>query len=695
MRLQKSRQLRSRPTSHYTDSGRARLRDRPESSVINLYVISIDNKRVIRTKRGKKMIKFDLNRMLFTLTPDEHDSETVRSRLVAHPEVKFVSFTGVDMGGHNTDEKIPVALFLEDMDKLMKGGVQTDGSSVALPTIADLSNARVDLVPDMDAKWFVEYNYDNIDYETGLPVGTLRIPSFLLHNGDTLVGARIYLKDSTEKVRAEIRQALADHPYVFEHIGGIESADEIDDIQLTNATELEFWVKTPDDRADRDQLSIAQELKEQYWQRVTGPVATALEQTLEILDHYGFGVEMGHKEVGGVKAKMGNSGNFDHIMEQLEVDWKYASPMQAADNEAQVKNVIRDVFRMNSLEVTFLAKPIYGVAGSGEHTHFGIAAKLKSGKTVNLFEPNVRDEDFMSPVGYGALMGLLRNYELLYPIVAPTHDAYQRLKPGYEAPVCIVTSLGMDHRTPSRNRTVLVGLVRDRLNPLATRFELRSPNPHTNTYLIIGAGYLTMLDGIKAVLAAGKTPRDLEASISKKYGEEDFYLEKDREYRAERNLFTEFTAEEREKLFGRAPSNVWEGFMSWGDGVFDEDSIDLITFGDPAAVSTLRSYREQMILKWWMEYHDRYIQNTMDFLRSCVKLHEDDKNEYDAYNWMKSAELKSLIGREENGRDSLLMQARKAIDESDYAGLSRLELEIEEKLEELREVYGRYRRNIL
>ena len=75
---------------------------------------------------------------------------------------------------------------------------------------------------------------------------------------------------------------------------------------------------------------------------------------------------------------------------------------------------------------------------------------------------------------------------------------------------------------------------------------------------------------ISAVLAAGRTPRELEASISKKYGEEDFYLEKDREYRAERNLFTEFSAEEREKLFGRAPSNVWEGFMSWGSGFFDE-----------------------------------------------------------------------------------------------------------------------------
>ena len=144
--------------------------------------------------------------------------------------------------------------------------------------------------------------------------------------------------------------------------------------------------------------------------------------------------------------------------------------MQASDNEREVRNIIRDVFRMNNLEVTFQAKPIYGVAGSGEHTHFGIAARLRDGRTVNLFEPALREEDFMSPVGYGALMGLLKNYELLYPIVAPEHDSFQRLKPGFEAPVCTVTSLGKDHLTPSRNRTVLVGLVRDLINPLLTRF---------------------------------------------------------------------------------------------------------------------------------------------------------------------------------------------------------------------------------
>jgi hypothetical protein len=44
---------------------------------------------------------------------------------------------------------------------------------------------------------------------------------------------------------------------------------------------------------------------------------------------------------------------------------------------------------------------------------------------------------------------------------------------------------------------------------------------------------------------------------------------------------------------------------------------------------------------------------------------------------------------------SLLMQARIAIDDNDCAGLSRLELEIEEKLEELRAVYSKYMRNIL
>ena len=133
------------------------------------------------------MLNFDLDKMLFTLTPEEHEVHTVRKILAKHPEVKFVSLTGVDQGNHNTDEKIPINTFIKDMPKLIENGVQTDGSSVALPVIAELSNARVDIIPDMDVNWYVEYNFDNIDYTTDLPVGTLRIPSFLRHNADVMV----------------------------------------------------------------------------------------------------------------------------------------------------------------------------------------------------------------------------------------------------------------------------------------------------------------------------------------------------------------------------------------------------------------------------------------------------------------------------------------------------------------------------
>ena len=240
-----------------------------------------------------------------------------------HPEVMFVSFMGVDIGGHDTDEKIPVGLFIKEMDQFFSQGVQTDGSSVVLPKIAALNNAKVDIIPDLDVNWYVDYNFLNIDEETGLPVGTLRIPSTLFHNDTAEVGSRSILRRTAKLFEKELFRLLREHPYVFNYLN-IDSVDDIEEFELTGATELEFWVKTPEDKADREQLSTSQELKEQYWQRTRGPVRTALERTLHFLDQYGFGIEMGHKEVGGIKA-LGHSGRYDHIMEQLEIDWRFST----------------------------------------------------------------------------------------------------------------------------------------------------------------------------------------------------------------------------------------------------------------------------------------------------------------------------------------------------------------------------------
>jgi glutamine synthetase len=57
----------------------------------------------------------------------------------------------IDLSGNDTDEKIPVSLFLQDINAFLKGEVQTDGSSVALPGIASLNNAKVDMLADTES----------------------------------------------------------------------------------------------------------------------------------------------------------------------------------------------------------------------------------------------------------------------------------------------------------------------------------------------------------------------------------------------------------------------------------------------------------------------------------------------------------------------------------------------------------------
>lgn len=184
---------------------------------------------------------------------------------------------------------------------------------------------------------------------------------------------------------------------------------------------MEFWVKTPSQDVATRRLSVTQKLQESYWQRTHGVVRTALEQSVERLRQYGLEPEMGHKEVGGIKAQIDDSGNLIYVLEQLEIDWKYTgNPLQTCDNEIQARCIVREVFRENGLEVTFQAKPINGVAGSGEHTHIGIGAILKNGKFVNLYNPKDMKKQFLSVIGYGAIMGILKHYEVINPFVSST-----------------------------------------------------------------------------------------------------------------------------------------------------------------------------------------------------------------------------------------------------------------------------------
>lgn len=630
------------------------------------------------------------NELLYYIPVGKHSNEQLVTLLKEHPEIKFVSLVGIDLAGNDTDEKIPIELFLKDVEKYFVGGaVETDGSSVVLTGVATLNNAKVDMVGDRSVNWFVDYNFEYLDEETGKPVGTLRIPAFLVHNG-LRVDSRSILAQSLEYVKGELIDLLKKTPKIsgLEHL----NAAEIDDIVFTVGTELEFWVKTPEEDAAVEELSATQVMQENYWARARGQARTALEESILMLGKYGLEPEMGHKEVGGLKARIGESGNLAHVVEQMEIDWRFANAAQAADNELQARIIIKEVFRANGLEVTFKAKPIIGVAGSGEHTHIGIAAKLKSGKIVNLFAPGDMKKDFLSAVGYGAIMGLLKNYEVVNPFVSATNDSLNRLKPGFEAPVCIVTSLGHSPAVPSRNRTILAGLVRDVTNPLATRFEVRAPNPFTNTYIAVSAFYLSMLDGIKAVVAAGKTTAELDAEISKEPDAAGFYLEKGRAYRSEHDVFEDYTAEERDALFGKPPATVWENMLGMEKY---PAKVAVLTAGNAFRKELIDAFVAGALLRWRTELVNRIIPENCEIVKACACAHDASSgNELDQQAWQKVNALRLYLAKDSTKDKSLFSRIREAVDAGSYAAASDLQIEMAAKMGELKALYALYRRNL-
>lgn len=630
--------------------------------------------------------------LLYVIEPGRYNREEIAQLLKEHSEIQYVSLVGIDFAGNDTDEKIPIKEFIEDMETFFDGSaVQTDGSSVVLHGIATLSNAKVDIMADPDVNWIIDYNWENIDPKTQRPVGSLRIPSFLRHN-DRLVDSRSTLKRSLEYVKNEMIALLKEPGKVsgLEHLAG----EEIVDISFSVGTELEFWVMTPAEMADVSELSASQVMQEQYWQRTKGEVRTAMEQTLEALRVYGLRPEMGHKEVGGIKAQIDPGGHLTHVTEQLEIDWRFAEGLQAADNELLARQLIKETFRRNGLEVTFKAKPIIGVAGNGKHTHVGMTAKLASGKNVNLFAPADRQKDYMSSVGFGAIMGLLKNYEAINPFVSATNDSLNRLKPGFEAPVCIVTSLGLAPDILARNRTILAGLLRDLNNPYAYRFEVRSPNPYTNTYIAVSAFYIAMLDGIKASLEAGKTTLELDKELSKEAGEEGFYLETNRAYRSEHDVFDDYTTEERDRLFGKPPATVWENMENLKQY---PEKVKALQVGDVLAEDIMSAFVSGALTRWKTEILTSLIPQGLQLVRDCQKVHDPaTATDLDMQLWDKIEEMRLYLAKDSIQQKSLLTRLQIALTEGDYSLASDLQLEMASSLKELKDIYEKqYCRNII
>ena len=283
----------------------------------------------------------------------------------------------------------------------------------------------------------------------------------------------------------------------------------------------------------------------------------------------------------------------------------------------------------------------------------------------------------------------MKHYDLINPFVSSSTDAFSRLKPGFEAPTHCVASIGMDVATPSRNRSVLLGVVRSENKRAVTRFELRSPNPHTNTYLCLAAVYQCMLDGIEYMISSGKDTKALEAEFIKPYGTEGDYLDKDRLYRCEEDIFETMTNEERDRLFGKPSATVYDSMLVLSE---HKNVTSILCAGDVFDRIILESYARAMLDRWEMELSQRVIPNNRSALRSYTK-RNDDSSEYDNELWNNILAKKHYLAKNTADSRSLFDRIKEAIDNKDLSLVSDLQLEMNDLMDEIRSLYKEYCNN--
>ncbi|BDC35744.1 MAG: glutamine synthetase [Candidatus Methanoliparum thermophilum] len=191
--------------------------------------------------------------------------------------------------------------------------------------------------------------------------------------------------------------------------------------------------------------------------------------TILTLEAMGIEVEYSHHEV---------------APSQHEIDLRYRDALTMADQVMTYRIVVKEIAQHYGFYATFMPKPIFGVNGSGMHTH----QSLFLGDRNAFFDPN--DEHHLSEVGKRYIAGLLRHAPEITAVTNQWVNSYKRLVPGYEAPVYITWA--------RRNRSTLVRVPMYKPGKeKATRVEFRSPDPACNPYLAFSVMLAAGMAGIK------------------------------------------------------------------------------------------------------------------------------------------------------------------------------------------------------
>lgn len=253
---------------------------------------------------------------------------------------------------------------------------------------------------------------------------------------------------------------------------------------------------------------------------------------VEVLEAMGFEVEAAHHEV---------------APGQHEIDFRYADAVATADNIVTFRFVVKKVARDHGLHATFMPKPLFGVNGSGMHTHQSLFDR--TGRNV-FYDPAATYQ--LSKVARGYIAGILEHARAFVAVTNPTVNSYKRLVPGYEAPVNVAWS--------EKNRSPLVRVPARR--GLGTRCEVRIPDPACNPYLALAVMLAAGLDGVAKGLDCGPP--------------------------VDRNIFEMSEREKRRLHIRQLPANLAEALDN-----LERDRVIRAALGDHIYTNLLRNKREE------------------------------------------------------------------------------------------------------
>lgn len=189
---------------------------------------------------------------------------------------------------------------------------------------------------------------------------------------------------------------------------------------------------------------------------------------------------------------------YEVAQNQHEIDIRYDKALKTADNTMTLKMATKFIAHKHGYHATFMPKPFYGINGSGMHTHQSL---WKNGK--NLFYDK-SDKYGLSKIAYNFLAGQLKYAREISGVFAPIVNSYKRLTPGFEAPAYICWA------TINRSALIRIPQVSKGYEDMATRVEIRCPDPSGNPYLTFAVLLKAGLEGIKKGM---KVPPPVEENL--------------------------------------------------------------------------------------------------------------------------------------------------------------------------------------